>query len=458
MISHPFGNKHLFKCILKIDFTKDKDQTTVVFPDTYQLTPQFEAEMIHITQSIDFQGSKRSDCAPYVSLIDLPSVKSPNHPTKKYFTYILNADFSVLILVSKYFHQKLLLWILGSIPDVFKAFYNITFEIDHSYTIQINPPKELGCPDLCYQDMSQMSELSNLRISFLSNFPPFYMFQLIHYLLHSFKIIVLSSSVKRLTDTVFAINSFFYPLQLNKFLIHTIPLLHRKEKEKIKIDGPCIIGVHTSLIDALDLLSDQKCYIILNADVPYLNVNIPGMKHSVAPPKISSSNSKPNVTSNAQPNIHSCPNNMNRQAIITPDKERQIDSLVRAAHISIINFVKQFQPVFPAFHVQAKLCEFTVGLLKIYFNSKSCSYDDIKSALLNGKGIASNWHFFTETSLCLDFLFQLNYSQSHPEMMKFYFPREVGMPVITVPQLPTDFLAPNSEFSPARRSATVIKK
>lgn len=250
------------------------------------------------------------------------------------------------------------------------------------------------------------------------------MYQLIYYLFLSFKIIIISASIERISKVVFAINSFLYPLKKDTFLFKSISLLNANDKNIIKMSGPCIIGVHNSIInEVLSLLSIESKYIIFNTDIPYI----------LSQPK----NFFDELELESQD--EQTQKQMKQDAL---QKERSITSLFHNAHKDTITFVYQFEHVFPAYHIHSRISEFVIGLVKCFFDIPQEKYllEDIVKEIDNAKNDPKYKNLLKEGSLCDALLNQLHNPSKFKDTIKLYFPKESKTPMIAVPQLRTDFI------------------
>lgn len=461
MIAHPIESEYLFQYYFIVDLSSNRQTVKARYPEDASTSDEILDKILHLAQAIHpfdlpDEVNNRKNLA-YVDLIDLPSENEDK--TITYFVYVFNSSSKapLKILLSQYYHPNLLSGILendicNNDSSLFHKLSKISF-VEKNTDILINL-SDNDIPEkyshFLKTDLSQISEISLLRRIFLSQFPPYYMYQLIYYLFRSFKIIICSSSIEQISKTVFAINSFLYPLQKDTFLIKTIPLLNRKDKDLIKIDGPCIIGVHSSIInEVLPILPPESKYTLFNTDIPYI----------ISQPK--------NFIGELELECHSSDQKQIKQDAL--QKERSITSLFHNAHRDTITYVYQFEHVFPAFHIQSRISEFIIGMIKVFFNigPKKDLLKDIVQEIDNAKNDPRFQNLLKKGSLCEALLNQLHDPSEFKETFKLYFPKESKTPVITVPQLRTDFIElynsrPSSPTlrvppSPSQRTQTIKK-
>lgn len=456
MIPHPIECECLFQYFFIVDISSSIRTVKTRYPEDATFSEEISNQIIHLTQSLNpfdlpDEVNKLSKLT-YIDLIDLPNKN--NNETETYFAYLFNSSSKapVKILISKYYHPKLLEGILendvcNNDSSLFHKISKISFIMKDKYTVSIDLPDE-DIPEkyshFLKYDLSQVSEINYSRRIFLAHFPPYYMYQIIYYLFSSYKIIVCSSSIPRISSIVFAINSFLYPLQKNTFLVKTIPILNRNDKEKIQIDGPCIIGVHDSILnEVLPLLSPESKYIVFNTDIPYITSQPKTIIKELELECQTGDNSQEQLTRNAL------------------QKERSITSLFHNAHKDTITYVYQFEHVFPAFHIQSRISDFIISLIKCFYEIPPEKYlkEDIISGLDNAVKDPRYAKLFKEGSLSKALLDQLKNPSKYEDTVKLYFPKESGTPMITVPQLRNDFIELYNfrPSSPTLRAPTIKK-
>lgn len=455
MITHPIESEYLFQYYFIVDLSSNPQTVNSRYPENAKISDDFSNKILHLAQAInpfdlpDEVNNRKN--LKYIDLIDLPDQNDSK--TIIYFAYVYNSSSKapLKILLSQYYHPNLLESILefdicNNDSSLFHKLSKISF-IEKNAEFLINLPDD-EIPEkysrFLKNDLSQVSEISFSRRIFLSQFPPYYMYQIIYYLFSSYKIIVSSSSIEQISKTVFSINSFLYPLQKDTFLFKTIPLLNRNDKDMIKMNGPCIIGVHTSIInEVLSLLTPESKYILFNTDIPYI----------IAQPKCFIKEQE----------LECQPDEISQKQLMQDalQKERSITSLFHNAHKDTIMYVYQFEHVFPAYHIQLRISEFIIGLIKCFFNINPEKYllKDIVEEINNAKKDPKLKKLLKEGSLCEALLNQLHNPSEFKETVELYFPIESKTPMITVPQLRTDFieLYNSRPSSPTLRSSSIKK-
>jgi hypothetical protein len=93
---------------------------------------------------------------------------------------------------------------------------------------------------------------------------------LIVYLLIDAKIVVISSSISHLSQTILGIAHFLYPIQENSFLF-PVQILSTKEIGLLDAPGPAILGLHSSLLEDTTDVPSRK-YVLVNADLGYMTI------------------------------------------------------------------------------------------------------------------------------------------------------------------------------------------
>ena len=409
---HPIGTKIFYNYIFKVTTTVEPFHCDLIIPEKSETPPEIREQILKLAKTVYFF---ENDDPKIITFVDIFKIEnSEKGKIRTYFAYIQRGKESINILLSKYFHPRALKWPISFNNSLFLDLRSLTFSENELFEIKAKIPERPPdvFPNLNFiksLDFSQNAEISVLYQMFLSTFPPIYMFQFIYYLFQSYKIFVVSSKIDKLTDIVFAINSFFYPLQKNKFLINTIPLISCDTTIDVlnQLEGPCIMGIPLTHLLTLGDFSPKSKHILFNIDIPYLILNTP-------------------------------PDEMKNNTVLR-QKGNGVNNLLLKEHRETLNIFYQFREVFPTFHVQMKIAEFTIGFIKFFFDIKDDSSTGVLRALQTASKNPSYTSFFREGSLLSEFLRQLSNPSDSPELIKLYFPAESNTPQITVPQLISDF-------------------
>lgn len=281
MISYPPDSSSLFECYLMTNFKTPKDDITLEF--TPSATP-LSSDMTFIenfkSQCIILTQSDISDIEQETYIV---AVKDINE--QRYYCYIFcknnlkddGKSIFLLSIISKYLQPHLLNWAVEVVGktgcfELFEELKNSKFE-NNGYDVYLNIKSEYNCPYYANHDLTTQGEYGKLLEKFIRNFSPVYIPIILNYLMHDSKIIVLSSSCSRISEVVLSILSFLYPFGNNEIAINFFPLRRNSFLEFQSMKGPCIFGVHSTMVNQLTKLIEciKDSFIIFNIDNVYIH-------------------------------------------------------------------------------------------------------------------------------------------------------------------------------------------
>lgn len=184
--------------------------------------------------------------------------------------YILTSKYLTISFITKYHHFRLFSALFSTITSqVEKRFYRkaskIKFKLED---FDIKPKKDEMNLSM---GVSPASEIAYLHYFFLSNYPPALIGTLISLICAGRRIFVVSSSTSKITQTVFAIASFFYPVVSAETFY---PLLvHDNVASAFKIyEG--VVGIHsTSFLSISEQI--ETVDVVFNCDDIYISCQRP---------------------------------------------------------------------------------------------------------------------------------------------------------------------------------------
>jgi hypothetical protein len=321
MFLRPPGEGQHFQSVIKLGFTPTGSPTsmTQIFPKDTVPDPDLLQRTVEACCLIDFRGSQLWSSGLFVTILT---------GTPRLFLYLLgsfeNSTQTGYCIVSKYLHIRLVRWILQELRKEeaeglrICAWCHSRRLVETKLDTFLEPDDDFATCRFI-RGLSSYSEVAFHLDYLLTSFAPYFLASIITYLFADAKVLVMSSSFSHMSSTIFGIAHVLHPIRSDDIAI-PINFVGIKNLRTIEMPGPCLIGVHSSLMDEIKKLQNQR-YVIVNADVPY-----------IAP------------------------------MAIEPMPQQVKDALVEF-HERVVQVVLQKDPTFPAMAIAAEMSAFWVTLL-----------------------------------------------------------------------------------------------
>jgi hypothetical protein len=265
----PETKEPLFEAVYRVERFNAKISAVEVL---YPIETKIDEKMSKIVISCAFPLENNA-CTYKDKLITVHVVENHGNPRQYlYIKYFFQSQKIVVIaILSEFLHirlfEKMFTFVTDSnIVDVLSVFSNPEFKYE-SYEVTC----ESDHPDYVITDgISMRSEIANFHLFFLTYYPPAYAATIVAMLVSNIRVFVVGSSTAKITQTIFAIISFFYPVVDPVKVISLI----RNENEVSMVSGSSIIGVHTTMLTKVSKLL-MKEDLIFNIDDPYITCEAP---------------------------------------------------------------------------------------------------------------------------------------------------------------------------------------
>lgn len=253
----------LFEAVFLIEKSENTiSDVNVVFPETDNYSVQFKSIIKNCAFPLMDNQAITWDTDMTVHFIK-------DEKNTQYYVYTqyynLHSKYLSISIITKYHHFRLFSALFSTMTSqVEKQFYkkasNIKFKQEG---FDIKPKKDEMNLSM---GVSATSEINYLQSFFLSNYPPHLIGTLISLICVGVRIFVISSSTSKVTQTVFSIATFFYPIIASE-IFH--PLLTHNEIANAFKFHEGVIGINTiSFLSIVDQLGQNDA--VFNCDDVYI--------------------------------------------------------------------------------------------------------------------------------------------------------------------------------------------
>lgn len=348
----------LFEAVFLVERTdKGISGFNMVFPETDTFLTHIKEQVKRLSFPLVEDQGITWDPEMTVNLI--PSENIHYYLYTKYYTQ--QTKFIAVAILSRYHHFRLFKSLFSTITSqIPKTFYQDSSKIEfEKTTYEIRPKKQVNDLNL-NMDVSPLSEIAYLQSYFLANYPPTIIGSLMPLVCAGCRIFVVSSNTTKITQTVFAIASFFYPIVANDVFY---PLIAHQNISTLSKLHEGVIGIHSLTFLAIQdriLQAD----IIFNLDDVYIS--------SGQPPKFKS-----------WLNV-------------------QISEFAQ----TVRNVTKNYEPAFPAYNIRCLITDFFTNFLAKILNTTKVT-ETIMIELKRYSGSGSNLENYVAKSPIIKQLYRL---------------------------------------------------
>ena len=265
----PETKEPLYEGVYKVERVMTEiSEVQVLHSSDEKLSEDLAKRIKELSFPLEHSGCTHWDKSVSVHILELAG-KPLKYLYIRYFDQ--NQKIVAISILSEFLHIRLIEKIFSFLDDsknveILKAFSNPLFKHSYYEVTCESPISDYVVP----YGLSGRSEIASLHQFFLANYPPSYAATIAAMIASDVRVLVVGSSTAKITQTILAIISLFYPV-LNPAKVSS---LIRNEDELSAFSGASIIGVHTTLLTKINrLIKPNDC--IFNIDDPYLSCEAP---------------------------------------------------------------------------------------------------------------------------------------------------------------------------------------